>query len=85
MGKAKSKMDFVRDPTGDKVLTVIVHGDAAFSGQGVVYETLQMELLKGYKLGGTVHVIFNNHVGFTTDPKDGRSRRILSNPSCLLH
>lgn len=85
MGKAKSKMDFVRDPTGDKVLTVIVHGDAAFSGQGVVYETLQMELLKGYKLGGTVHVIFNNHVGFTTDPKDGRSSRILSNPSCLLH
>lgn len=85
MGKAKSKMDFVRDPTGDKVLTVIVHGDAAFSGQGVVYETLQMELLKGYKLGGTVHVIFNNHVGFTTDPKDGRSSSTLNDSSRILY
>ena len=73
LGKAKSKMDFIHDSYGDKVLTVLIHGDAAFAGQGIVYETLQMELLKGYTNNGTVHIVFNNHIGFTTDPSDARS------------
>lgn len=73
LGKAKSLMDHIGDENGDKVVPVIIHGDAAFSGQGVVYETLQMERLKGYSTGGTVHVIFNNHIGFTANPGELRS------------
>lgn len=77
LGKAKAKMDMLGDEEGDKVVSVIIHGDAAFSGQGIVYETLQMERLKGYSTGGTIHVIFNNHIGFTTNPSQSRSSRFL--------
>ena len=76
LGKARSKMDYLGDKKGDKVVTVIIHGDAAFSAQGIVYETLQMERLKGYSTQGTVHIVFNNHVGFTTNPGEGRSSRL---------
>jgi len=57
----------------DKVIPVIVHGDAAFIGQGVVAETFQLSKLKGYTVGGTIHVVINNQVGFTTNPTDSRS------------
>ncbi len=73
LGKARSKMDFLNDKKGEKVVSVIVHGDAAFSAQGVVYETLQMEKLAGYTTHGTIHIVFNNNVGFTTNPGEGRS------------
>ena len=56
-----------------RVLPVLVHGDAAFPGEGVVAETLNLSNLRGYRTGGTLHVIVNNQVGFTTDPRDGRS------------
>jgi 2-oxoglutarate dehydrogenase E1 component len=64
------------DPT--RAVAVLVHGDAAFPGQGVVAETLNLQALTGYTTGGTIHVIANNQVGFTTDPEDSRSTRYAS-------
>ena len=58
-----------------KVMPVLIHGDAAFAGQGVVSETLQLSRLQGYTVGGTIHIITDNQVGFTTDPRDSRSVR----------
>jgi 2-oxoglutarate dehydrogenase E1 component len=61
------------EPDCDAVVPVLIHGDAAFAAEGVVAESLNMARLPGYHVGGTIHVIVNNQVGFTTDPRDGRS------------
>jgi len=72
-GMTRAFQDELGDRERNKVLAVLVHGDAAFAGQGVVTETLQMSRLRGYTNGGTVHLVVNNQIGFTAGPKDTRS------------
>jgi 2-oxoglutarate dehydrogenase E1 component len=73
VGMARAKMDLIEPPGNYPVLPVLVHGDAAFAGQGVVAETLNLSDIKGYRVGGTIHVIINNQLGFTTPPTAARS------------
>jgi 2-oxoglutarate dehydrogenase E1 component len=73
-GSVRARMDRRNDPLGQQVLPVLVHGDSAFGGQGVNQETLALAQTRGYTTGGTVHIIINNQIGFTTsDPRDMRS------------
>ncbi|QRN99270.1 2-oxoglutarate dehydrogenase E1 component [Archangium violaceum] len=72
-GRVRAKQDRGGDGERTKVMPLLIHGDAAFIGQGVVAETLNLARLKGYETGGTLHLVINNQVGFTTDPSDSRS------------
>lgn len=72
-GMVRSKIDMKYDGDSSKIAPILIHGDAAIAGQGVVYEVTQMSKLEGYKTGGSIHIVINNQVGFTTNFKDARS------------
>ncbi len=72
-GIVRSKIDFKYGGDNSRIAPILIHGDASVAGQGIVYEVLQMAKLDGYKTGGTIHLVINNQVGFTTNFKDARS------------
>ena len=73
VGFARAKADVLYTSDYDKILPILIHGDASVAGQGIVYEVLQMSKLSGYYTGGTIHFVINNQIGFTTDFEDARS------------
>lgn len=72
-GKTKAEQYYRGDTDGKKVMSVLLHGDAAFAGQGIVYETFHLSDLPAYETHGTIHIVVNNQIGFTTDPRSSRS------------
>jgi 2-oxoglutarate dehydrogenase E1 component len=72
-GLTRSKIEFKYSGDHSKIAPILIHGDASVAGQGIVYEVLQMEKLDGYQTGGTIHIVINNQIGFTTNYKDARS------------
>jgi len=84
LGRGRAKGDRMGDLKREKVLPIMIHGDAAFAGQGVSQETLNLSGLVGYRVGGALHVIVNNQVGFTTGPRQGRSTTYATDVAKML-
>lgn len=84
LGRARALQDCRKDRDHNEVMTVLIHGDAAFAGEGIVQETLNLSQLPGYRTGGTLHVIVNNQIGFTAGPKEARSAQYASDVAKML-
>ncbi|WP_404305115.1 2-oxoglutarate dehydrogenase E1 component [Neorhodopirellula lusitana] len=83
-GRCRCKQDNRGDTARKEVMTILIHGDAAFAGEGIVQETLNLSELPGYRTGGTLHVVINNQVGFTTEPQEGRSTTYATDVAKML-
>ena len=84
IGFARSKADVLYNSDYDKILPILIHGDASVAGQGIVYEVLQMSGLKGYYTGGTIHFVINNQIGFTTDFGDARTADYCTSVAAMV-
>ncbi|WP_127126518.1 2-oxoglutarate dehydrogenase E1 component [Pseudoflavitalea rhizosphaerae] len=84
VGFARAKADVLYESDYDKILPILIHGDASIAGQGVVYEVAQMSDLKGYYTGGTLHFVINNQIGFTTDFDDARSSDYCTSLAAMI-
>ncbi|MFN8247854.1 MAG: 2-oxoglutarate dehydrogenase E1 component [Ferruginibacter sp.] len=85
VGFTRSKADVLYNSDFDRILPILIHGDASVAGQGIVYEVLQMSKLKGYYTGGTIHFVINNQIGFTTDFDDARSSDYATSIASLVN
>ncbi|MFZ5482414.1 MAG: 2-oxoglutarate dehydrogenase E1 component [Myxococcota bacterium] len=83
-GRVRAKLDRAGDPAGHIAMPLLIHGDAAFAGQGLNQEVLQLSALRGYRTGGTIHVVVNNQIGFTTVPGDARSTPYCTDVARML-
>lgn len=84
LGFSRAKADVLYNSDFDKVLPILIHGDASLAGQGIVYEIVQMSNLKGYYTGGTLHFVINNQIGFTTDFDDARSSDYCTSLAAMI-
>ncbi len=84
LGFARAKADVLYASDFDKILPILIHGDASVAGQGIVYEVLQMSNLRGYYTGGTIHFVINNQIGFTTDFDDARSADYCTSVAAMV-
>jgi 2-oxoglutarate dehydrogenase E1 component len=83
-GRLRAKQDRAKDDAREKGLVLLIHGDAAFAGEGIIPEILNMSELRGYTTGGTLHVVLNNQIGFTTSPHEGRSTTYATDVAKML-
>ena len=84
-GIVRPKQDHLGDVNRELVVPVLIHGDAAMAGQGIVAETLNLSQIEGYNTGGTIHIVINNQIGFTTNPYSSRSSTYCSDVALMIH
>jgi 2-oxoglutarate dehydrogenase E1 component len=84
IGRVRAKQDRLGDTKREQLMTIVIHGDAAFAGEGIVQETFNLSQLDGYKTGGTMHVVVNNQIGFVTSPHEGRSSTYATDVAKML-